>query len=427
MKNLYSSLFAGAAVLVATSLNAQSFGTGKGAAAQRPLYMVVPGAAGHHVAPYAARGTAPLNDECTGAVNQNLAVGGSITFTGDNTGSTDGEGLGFPNVWETFTLNGCADVTLNYCGTSPAFGNALLTLFVGCPLTTGYPAAGFDTESCGDGNVSIFYPTLPPGQYYYAVILDDANGAVGPYTVNVTAAAPAIGCNSANDECGGAITLTPSTSCIGTLFSTAGATESLDPIECAGFTSSNAHDVWFQFTATATTMTIAVTGFNEADALIELFEGTCGNLTSLQCADETFPQSAGEQTSEQLIYTNCTVGTTYFVRVYDWGYSSPEHNFEICVVAGEGTNIGIEENANASDWSVFPNPGTGVFTLQYSGANAAADIEVFDLTGRAVYTSRTAVANGTNHTLDLTGVSAGNYNVRLTVNGVRTEQRLMVK
>lgn len=35
--------------------------------------------------------------------------------------------------------------------------------------------------------------------------------------------------------------------------------------------------------------------------------------------------------------------------------------------------------------------------------------------------------NGTNHTLDLTGLSAGNYNVRLTVNGVRTEQRLMVK
>jgi hypothetical protein len=214
---------------------------------------------------------------------------------------------------------------------------------------------------------------------------------------------------------------------VGTLFNTTGATQTLAPIECAGFTSSNAFDVWFSFVATNTSMTIAVTGFNAADAMVELFEGTCGNLTSLQCADETFPQAADEQTSEQLVYTGCTVGTTYYVRVYDWGHASDAHEFEMCVVSGEGTNIGIEENANASDWSVFPNPGTGVFTLQYSGANAAADIEVFDLTGRAVYTSRTAVANGTNHTLDLTGVSAGNYNVRLTVNGVRTEQRLMVK
>lgn len=29
--------------------------------------------------------------------------------------------------------------------------------------------------------------------------------------------------------------------------------------------------------------------------------------------------------------------------------------------------------------------------------------------------------------MDLTGLSSGNYNVRLTVGGVRTEQRLMVK
>ena len=114
------------------------------------------------------------------------------------------------------------------------------------------------------------------------------------------------------------------------------------------------------------------------------------------------------------------------MRVYDWGHNSPEHNFEICVVEGEGSGIGMDENA-ASEFSIFPNPGTGVFNLQYAGNNGLANIEVLDVTGRIVYNKQAQVANGSTQSIDLTGMSAGNYNVRLTVGGVRTEQRLMVK
>ena len=220
--------------------------------------------------------------------------------------------------------------------------------------------------------------------------------------------------------------LTAGTTCVATPFTTAGADQTLDTIPCAGFTSPVARDVFFSFVATATTMTVGVTGYNAADAVIELFDGTCASLNSLGCQDETFPQSADEQTTEELVYSSFVVGQTYFARVFDWGHASAEHNFDICVVQGEGTGIGMEEHGFA-DFSLYPNPGTGVFNLQYSGKNGLANIEVFDVTGRIVYNKQAQVANGTTNSLDLTALSTGNYNVRLTVGGVRTEQRLMVK
>ncbi|MBP7515177.1 MAG: T9SS type A sorting domain-containing protein, partial [Flavobacteriales bacterium] len=63
----------------------------------------------------------------------------------------------------------------------------------------------------------------------------------------------------------------------------------------------------------------------------------------------------------------------------------------------------------------------------YIGASGRGTIEVFDVSGRSVYTQQAQLNNGTVRTLDLTGVAPGNYNVRLTMNGVRTEQRLMVR
>ena len=68
-----------------------------------------------------------------------------------------------------------------------------------------------------------------------------------------------------------------------------------------------------------------------------------------------------------------------------------------------------------------------MFNLQYSGKNGLANIEVFDVTGRIVYNTQAQVATGSTSSMDLTGLVAGNYNVRLTVGDVRTEQRLMVK
>jgi hypothetical protein len=365
-------------------------------------------------------GGTPANDECTGATVQALAVGATLTINGDNTGGTDSEGIGFATTWEAISLTTCANVQISYCGTTPAFGN--FALGIGdCPISTVIqPSASSD---CPDGNLIINYAEVPAGTWYIPVLVEA--GAEGPYTMTVTATActlPPFG-----DECGTPIVLTSAATCNPVNFSTAGATQSLPPIACGGFTSPNAREVFFSFVCTNETQTIGVVGFNAADAVVELFSGTCSSLTSLGCADATFPMSATETTSEQLTQSGLTVGTTYFVRVYDYGHGSDEHLFQICVTEGAGSTIGINENTEALALTVYPNPSTGLFQVSYNGENGPAAIQVMDVTGRVVYSWYGQVSINGVHTIDLSGMTSGNYTALFSVNGARSAQRLVVK
>ena len=421
MKNIYASALACAAMLLAGASMAQSKGSHN--QANEP----------QSIRPYSGAsdlrgGGTPANDDCTGAVNQNLAIGSSVTFTGNNTGATDNAGLGAAAVWEEFTTTSCGNITVSYCGTTPAFGNAFIRLYIGCPITSYIQYTSFDVTTCTDGNVTINFDGVPAGQYYYGVMNDPANNSVGPYHITVSATAcPA---PPANDECSGAISLTSGTSCNLTYFNAIGATESMPAISCNGSQlSPNAKDVWFSFVATSTEESIGVNGLNGTDAVIELFSGTCGNLTSMGCVDETYPSSptSGESSSEVLDQTGLTVGTTYYFRVFDWGNNSPEHIFAGCVTEGSSNNVGIAEQKNAPVLSIYPNPGTGNFNLQYTGVDGLGTIEVLDLTGRTVYSEKTQMISGTTHTMNLSKLAQGQYSLRLTVNGARSQQNLMVR
>lgn len=364
----------------------------------------------------------PANDLCTNADHQDLSMGGMITFNGDNTGALNTEGLGSAQVWVSFTISECSNIAVDYCGTSN-FANGFTTLYSDCPPVTANAAASFNFDDCGDGNATILWELLPAGTYYYPVLTEE--GSEGPYTINVSSSP----CPQPpfNDECSDPMILVPGADCLQVGFTTAYATETLPAILCEGFTSPNALDVWFSFVATSTDHTIGVFGPNEADAMVELFSGTCGSLVSMACADATFPQNAGEATTELLVQSGLTVGETYFVRVYDWGHASPDHFFEICVTEGTNNNVGIAE-LNANDaWSIYPNPAEGIVSLSYSGANGTADVDVLDVTGRVVRAERTSLAQGSVRNISLSNLSGGTYTVRLTVNGVRSEKRLVVR
>lgn len=409
MKNIYSTLLTASALLLAGSAHSQAYlksNPGKFATV-RPVH-----------ATSENRGGAPVNDDCSGATPHDLTIGTDLVITGDNTGGTDGEGFGFATTWEAFTLSTCANVSINYCGTNPVFGN--FALGIGdCPLTS---VVGVSTqEDCGDGNILLTYAEVPAGDWTIPVLVDTS--ATGPYTITVSATA----CASAptNDDCASATSLTAGTTCAATSFTTAGADQTLDTIPCAGFTSPIARDVFFSFVATSATMTVGVTGYNAADAVIELFDGTCSSLNSLGCADATFPQSADEQTSEELIYDAFTVGQTYFVRVFDWGHASLEHNFDICVVQGSGSGIGMEEYTT-SEWSVYPNPTAGMLNMNYVGVTGSGSIELLDLAGRIVFQHSARMVTNVPVTIDVAGVAAGNYTIRMSVNGQTTTQRLAV-
>ena len=92
---------------------------------------------------------------------------------------------------------------------------------------------------------------------------------------------------------------------------------------CAGTAGT---DVWYRFTATNATQLILVQGNGDFDAVMEVFTGTCGALTSLGCIDGTL-----EGEAELAEGTGLTVGATYYVRVFDYWGTNVDQSFTICV------------------------------------------------------------------------------------------------
>lgn len=139
----------------------------------------------------------------------------------------------------------------------------------------------------------------------------------------------------ANDNCADATVLNDVANyCSGNgEFTNVGA--SLDgPANQADCFPDEANDVWFQFTAVATTLQVAVIGntanpnipaggtLNDPQFLI--YTGSCGALTEVQCASDAFGNNIVETFASPL-----TVGQTYYIRVD--GRSGNTGTFELCV------------------------------------------------------------------------------------------------
>ncbi len=145
--------------------------------------------------------------------------------------------------------------------------------------------------------------------YYWTVIPSNGSGAAtGCYINNFTtiAAAPL------NDNCSGAVVINPtsSTPISGTVLN---ATQSM-----VGTVGTADDDVWYKFTAASTAHNISVSAAFSFNAVVEVFSGSCGSLTSMQCVNTN-----GNGMTENVRATGLTIGQTYYVRVYDFGSTAP--------------------------------------------------------------------------------------------------------
>ncbi|MCW5899916.1 MAG: T9SS type A sorting domain-containing protein [Flavobacteriales bacterium] len=131
----------------------------------------------------AGGGGPPPNDLCTGAVVQNLAPGGTVTYSGDNTGANVLAGTNFVVVWEAFTLSTCANVTINYCVPGSEFTNFLINVVNQCPDVLAGVLTGTFT-AC-----DVFFAELPAGTYWIPVLVDPPSTPDGPYSISVSATA----------------------------------------------------------------------------------------------------------------------------------------------------------------------------------------------------------------------------------------------
>jgi len=192
-----------------------------------------------------------------------------------------------------------------------------------------------------------------------------------------------------NDNCSGAITLVPAAgiNCAAPISgTTVGATQSIAPITCSGYTSSVSEDVWYRFTATYTTHQITVTAISNFDIVLDVRTGTC-NGANIACADNL---ASG---AEVLTLNNLTIGASYLLRVY--GYingPSSQGIFTICVTTPLPPPY--DECAGAIQ---LPVHNTCVFST-YSTTNATAsnipDPDCASYNGGDVWFKVTVPANG---------------------------------
>ena len=133
----------------------------------------------------------------------------------------------------------------------------------------------------------------------------------------------------ANDNCSGATLIFSGPSCTYTSGTISGATQSIPAISCGGYTSTLCTDVWYRFKAASTSHTIRVVPSSGMDAVVNLRSGSC-NGSNIQCSDN----GGGEGGTETIYATGLTVGSYYYVRVYDYtgaSISPSTYTFNICV------------------------------------------------------------------------------------------------
>ena len=178
----------------------------------------------------------------------------------------------------------------------------------------------------GDGTETVVLSGLTVGATYLVRVYSFGSAANtnGTFNICVTAPPPA----PSNDDCAGAISLTPGQTCMPTTGTTVEATQSLPAIVCT----TADDDVWYQFTATSANHTVTVVGDANFDAVIDVRSGSC-NGTNIACADFTF------RGTETVALSGLTVGTTYLVRVYGFGSAtSTNGTFNICVTTQAAGN-----------------------------------------------------------------------------------------
>ena len=124
---------------------------------------------------------APPNDHCGDVIPVSLIAGETAHLTGDNSYSYQDcsnnplNWNDWPDVWEAFTISDTLNISVDFCGTDPAWADLLngqpLYITTDCPCTWNWTMAQtWDSVACSDGNWTYGWYGLPPGTYYVPIV-----------------------------------------------------------------------------------------------------------------------------------------------------------------------------------------------------------------------------------------------------------------
>ena len=322
---------------------------------------------------------------------------------------------------------GLTDVVPNIIGQAPG-----ILAWVGYSTTdtnpntwTNWTAATWNSGMIGNNDEyqANLGADLLPGTYYYATRYQLNGGAFvygatnfgfwngtdkinGVLTVNPPL--PPV-----NDDCAGAIALTPGgiftdNPLTGTMLAaslTAGVTPSCQ--------TTNITDVWYTVQVPASgniTIETQVTPTTSlTDTVVVAYSGACGSLVEVGCDDDGGPTGANGFMS-LLPLTSQTPGSTLYIGVWKYGTVAPSLTSKDFVISAYDASLGNNSFDNAN-FSYYPNPVKNTLNLSYN--QEISNVEVFNLLGQKVSSN---VINANAAQIDTSNLSKGAYMVKVTSN-----------
>ena len=228
-----------------------------------------------------------------------------------------------------------------------------------------------------------------------------------------------------NDDCANAQILTPGVACVPVTGDISNATAGgLAKPSCDGFATPALKDIWYQFVATSPTHKIIVNPSGSFDEVIAVY--TSCSAGELFCKDD-----GGLGVADSINATGLTIGTTYYVRVYDYGSIGPTTpTFNICVTTPNfTTGVNQTDGNNESEIDIFPNPsdGTVLNGILLDEKAIKINVKLHDVIGREVFTKDTPVIDGKFSLSFVNGLNPGMYMLTGIANGKRYTKRVVIK
>lgn len=363
---------------------------------------------------------APLGSSCDEAEAVELEVNGpTAVVTGSGAGAIDYDGFGAPHVWEAFTITECADVTIDFCDVSIPLEQAYITLFDECPVSLDAQilSFGYDFTTCVNENLTINFIQLPAGTYYYPLQIPVGSVFEESYTINFTATT----CTAEPDTC---------------LYYTNGPWTDFNnmfggaPVpDSEGNCTANTIDVFEVYASESYT----IDGFIEnVEYTFSICEGGDAGAWS-PAISVTDPNGVVVAYEE-----NCTItwiaemAGTYIIGISEVGScyisdnTATSNGFPSLTCQG---TIGLEKIENNVNFSVYPNPNNGSFSIANVGIAGNYNIELIDLTGRTVYAQTSEIAANAETYISTNGIAPGVYTLRMINSKENTfsTQRIVVR
>ncbi|MBK9386005.1 MAG: hypothetical protein IPN34_14430 [Planctomycetes bacterium] len=288
---------------------------------------------------------APANDECAGAIGLLLGANAGYSNVLSTTSTpTPSCSASANDVWFRFTAPSSADYRFETCGST---FDTVIELFSGS-------CASLTSVACNDDDCSLqssVTASLVRNTTYYLAVAGFL-GSTGNITVTVTG-----GIGYANDECAGALPLAVG---VNAPYTTIGATTSALPgaFGCGA----GGNDAWHSFTAPCDGDWVFDTCGSGFDTVIQLYSGTCGALTSIQCNDD----DCGLQSSVGVF--GLLTGQTLYMRV--GGFNGVQGSYQ----------VRASLTGNVGSFSTIVT-GCGGLTMTASGTPALAGSVTYALTG----------------------------------------------